>query len=98
MLMAAMGAGLQYGVLLPFSRDHETEADEVGLMLSAAACFKPQEAIGLWQRMGANRQGEAPPEWMSTHPSGTSRIERLRQWMPRAEEFRERYCAPSSDG
>ncbi len=92
MVMAALGAGVQYGVMLPFSRDHETEADEVGLMIAAAACFNPQEAIGLWERMGQASGGQNPPEFMSTHPSGTSRIQRLQELMPRAMEFRARYC------
>lgn len=92
MIMAALGAGVQYGVILPYARDHESEADEVGLMLSAAACFNPQEAIALWERMGQHHGGQAPPEFMSTHPSGTTRIQRLQELMPRAMEFRARYC------
>lgn len=91
-IMAVMGAGAQYGVLLPFSRDHESEADEVGLMLAAAACYDPREAIGLWQRMGQASGGQAPPEFMSTHPSGTTRISQLEQLMPTALEFHQRYC------
>ncbi|MEZ5545196.1 MAG: M48 family metallopeptidase [Lysobacteraceae bacterium] len=91
-IMAVMGAGAQYGVLLPFSRDHESEADEVGLMLAAAACYDPREAIGLWQRMGQASGGQAPPEFMSTHPSGSTRIAHLEQLMPTALEFHQRYC------
>lgn len=91
-VMAVMGAGAQYGVLLPFSREHESEADEVGLMLAAAACYDPREAIGLWQRMGQLSAGQAPPEFMSTHPSGETRIARLQQLMPRALEIRQAYC------
>lgn len=91
-VMAVMGAGAQYGMLLPFSREHESEADEVGLMLAAAACYDPREAIGLWQRMGQLSAGQAPPEFMSTHPSGETRIARLQQLMPRALEIRQAYC------
>ncbi len=91
-VMAVMGAGAQYGVLLPFSRDHESEADEVGLMLAAAACYDPREAIGLWQRMGQASGGQAPPEFMSTHPSGTTRIAHLERLMPQALEIRKAYC------
>src|SRR5690554_5093299 len=91
-VMAVMGAGAQYGVLLPFSREHESEADEVGLMLAAAACYDPREAIGLWQRMGQLSAGQTPPEFMSTHPSGETRIARLQQLMPRALEIRQAYC------
>jgi len=92
-LMAVMGVGAQYGVLLPFSREHESEADEVGLMLAAAACYDPREAIGLWQRMGEASRGQAPPEFMSTHPSGSTRIAHLRELMPRALELGQRYCS-----
>jgi predicted Zn-dependent protease len=96
MIMAALGAGVQYGVILPYARDHESEADEVGLMLAAAACFNPQEAIALWERMGQHSGGQAPPEFMSTHPSGTTRIQRLQELMPRAMEFRARYCGQAA--
>ena len=88
MAMAAMG----YGYLLPYARAHETQADEIGLMLAAAACYDPREAIGLWERMGQASGGQAPPEFMSTHPSGSTRIARLQQLMPRALEFRKAYC------
>ncbi len=91
-VMAAMGAGAQYGVLLPFSRDHESEADEVGLMLAAAACYDPREAIGLWERMGQASGGQVPPEFMSTHPSGSTRIAHLQRLMPQALQIREAYC------
>ena len=91
-LMAVMGVGAQYGVLLPFSREHESEADEVGLMLAAAACYDPREAIGLWQRMAQASGGQAPPEFMSTHPSGSTRIAHLQALMPRALEIGQRYC------
>lgn len=92
-VMAVMGAGTQYGVLLPFSRDHESEADEVGLMLAAAACYDPREAIGLWERMGQANSGQAPPEFMSTHPSGSTRIGHLKALMPRALELQKAHCS-----
>ena len=91
-VMAVMGAGAQYGVLLPFSRDHESEADEVGLMLAAAACYDPREAIGLWERMGQASAGQAPPEFMSTHPSGSTRIAHLERLMTQALEIRAAFC------
>jgi predicted Zn-dependent protease len=81
--MAALGLGAQVGVLLPFSRTHESEADYIGLLLAAAAGYDPQEAVRVWQRMQQGREG-APPEFMSTHPSDDTRIERLKQWMPEA--------------
>lgn len=92
MVLAALGAGAQYGVLLPFSRDHETEADEVGLMLAAAACFDPNEAPRLWERMGKAAGGQKPPEFMSTHPSHSSRIQHLQSLMPEAMAFYRAHC------
>lgn len=91
MVMAALGAGAKYGIMLPFSRDHESEADYVGLLLAAAACYDPEQSIGLWERMGASG-GQRPPEFMSTHPSSGSRINRLREWMPEAEALRAQFC------
>lgn len=90
MVMAAFG----YGYLLPYARTHETQADEIGLMLAAAACYDPNEAIGLWQRMGGATGGEAPPEFASTHPNPGTRIQNLEALMPKAMEYRERFCRP----
>jgi len=92
MVMSALGAGTKFGVLLPFSRDHETQADEVGLMLAAAACYNPHEAIGLWERMSAQGGGQRPPEFASTHPDPANRIQHLQSLMPRAEQFYAKYC------
>ncbi len=91
MVMGALGVGSQYGVLLPFSRKHETEADYMGLIFLARACFDPTEAPRLWQRMGEVSQG-APQEFLSTHPSHETRIRQFREWMPMALEIRRRYC------
>lgn len=84
--MQAFGAGAQYGVLLPFSRTHESEADEIGLYIAAAAGYDPREAVQLWKNMAA-LGGEKPPEWMSTHPADETRIARLEQLMPKAMEI-----------
>lgn len=92
MVMAAIGAGAQYGVLLPFSRSHESEADEIGLMIAARACFDPREAPRLWERMAQASGGQQPSEFMSTHPSHGTRIEQLNQWMPRAMEIYQQNC------
>lgn len=92
MVMAALGAGATYGVILPFSRDHESEADYLGLMLASAACYDPAEAPKLWERMGAHAQGQAPPEFMSTHPNPASRIERLTALQGEAGEIRAALC------
>jgi predicted Zn-dependent protease len=84
-IMAALGAGAQYGVLLPFSREHESEADEVGLYYMARAGYDPREAIHFWERMEQNSSSEQPPEFASTHPSHGTRIARFKEHMPRAE-------------
>ncbi|MGC1206293.1 MAG: M48 family metallopeptidase [Flavobacteriaceae bacterium] len=80
------GIGSQVGVMLPFSRSHETEADSIGLTLMAIAGYNPAEAAELWKRMKANSGGQAPPEFLSTHPSNDSRIANLTALAPRAVE------------
>jgi predicted Zn-dependent protease len=92
MVMAALGAGAQYGLVLPYGRNHETQADEVGLMLAAAACYDPAEAIPLWERMSQLEGGARPPEFASTHPDPANRIAHLKSLLPRAMEFRAKYC------
>ncbi len=83
-VMGAIGAGAQYGLLMPFGRDHEKEADAVGIMYMARAGYDPREAIGFWQRMGEAGGSGGPPEFMSTHPSHGTRIEQLEALMPEA--------------
>jgi len=68
------GIGTTLGVLLPYSRDHESEADHIGLVLMQKAGYDPRAAIDFWKRMSANSGGKAPPEFMSTHPSDETRI------------------------
>ena len=82
--MAALGAGAQVGVLLPFSRKHESEADYIGILLAADAGYDPRESISLWERMAQLSGGGGPSEFMSTHPSNETRIDQLKQWMPEA--------------
>ncbi|MEE3002012.1 MAG: M48 family metallopeptidase [Planctomycetota bacterium] len=84
--MQVMGVGGQYGVALPFSRLHESEADELGLFLMAEAGYNPRQAIGVWQRM-ADFQEERAPEFLSTHPDPENRIEEFRELMPEAMEL-----------
>jgi len=71
--------------MLPFSRSHETEADKIGLYLMAIAGYNPDEASELWKRMKANSGGQAPPEFLSTHPSNDSRIQNLQALAPKAK-------------
>lgn len=82
----AYGIGSQVGVMLPFSRSHETEADRIGLQIMAIAGYDPYEAAELWKRMKANSGGQSPPEFMSTHPSNDTRINNLTAWAPLAKE------------
>lgn len=87
LFLGAYGAGTQLGVLLPFSRSHELEADRYGLIFTARAGYNPQEAIGLWERMERASNGQKPPEFLSTHPSEGRRIDQLRKYMPEALQY-----------
>lgn len=87
-VMALFGAGAQFGVLLPFSRDMESEADHIGLIYMARAGYNPEAAIGLWERMAADREGPEVPEYTSTHPSDETRIRDLQKWLPEAMKER----------
>ena len=80
--MAALGLGSNVGVLLPWSRMQESEADELGLLIAADAGYDPRTSIDLWTRMAS--QSGAPPEFLSTHPSENTRIKRLQKMMPKA--------------
>ncbi|MEZ4811385.1 MAG: M48 family metallopeptidase [Allomuricauda sp.] len=86
MFNQAYGLGSTIGVMLPFSRSHETEADRIGLQIMAIAGYNPDEAAKLWQRMKANAGGQAPPEFLSTHPSNETRISNLTAWAPAAKQ------------
>lgn len=92
-VMQALGLGAQIGVILPFSREHESEADYIGLLLAAQAGYDPQEAVRVWERM-ERTGGEQPPEFLSTHPSHGTRIAQLQRWMPEALRQYER-AAPA---
>lgn len=81
---AAIGLTTQFGVLLPYSRKHESEADYIGLKIMAKAGFAPQESVKLWQVMAQLAGGQKPPEFMSTHPSDSTRIKELSKAMPSA--------------
>ena len=85
--MQAYGLGSQYGVLLPYSRSHELEADHIGLMLMSKAGYDPSEAPQFWQRFGASHSGQKPLEYLSTHPSDDRRASELAARLPEAKEL-----------
>jgi predicted Zn-dependent protease len=83
--MTAFAVGSQYGVLLPYSRAHESEADRIGLSLMAMAGYNPQGAVDLWRRMSQMENRSNPPFFMSTHPTDKKRISDLEKFLPEAE-------------
>lgn len=80
--MSVYGVGAQYGALLPYGRLQESEADHLGLIFMTMAGYDPNEAVPFWQRMAAQKTGQAPPEFLSTHPSDSTRIENIRRLIP----------------
>ncbi len=90
-VMGVFGGISQYGYALPFSRKHEEEADRIGLLLVARACYDPREAPKLWERMGASA-GATPPEFQSTHPAPETRVQNFQEWMPEAIQIYNESC------
>ncbi len=85
---AAFGAGTTVGVLLPFSRLEESEADHIGLILMAKAGFDPREAVLFWERMAQASGGKGkPPAFLSTHPADEQRIAQIKRWIPEAMNY-----------
>ncbi len=82
--LAAYGLGSQVGVLLPYSRLQESEADHLGLIFIAMAGYNPHEALSFWERMEKAQNGQAPPEFLSTHPSNETRIRKIKEEIPEA--------------
>jgi predicted Zn-dependent protease len=85
--LGVFGAGAQIGVLLPYSRTHESEADHLGLIFMAMAGYDPSSAVAFWERMAAGKGGQAPPEFLSTHPSDQKRIAQIREHLPEAMQY-----------
>ncbi|CAM1333050.1 M48 family metallopeptidase [Tenacibaculum aestuariivivum] len=83
----AYGLGTQVGLMLPFSRNHETEADKLGLVFMIMAGYNGKEAAEVWVRMSQKSNGASQPEFMSTHPSNQSRIQTLRAYLPEAKKL-----------
>jgi predicted Zn-dependent protease len=82
-----LGVGAEYGVLKPYGRTQESEADTIGVDIMAKAGFDPRYSISLWQKMAQATQGKQPVEFMSTHPSHATRIQDLEQHMPKAMDL-----------
>jgi predicted Zn-dependent protease len=95
LFMSAAGVGAQLGVLLPFSRKHESEADEIGLYLMSMAGYNPNEAAPFWERM-TKAGGSRPPEFLSTHPDPVKRSQQLRKMVPKAQAYARKYPVAGS--
>jgi predicted Zn-dependent protease len=87
LVLQAYGVASKYGVVLPYSRKHESEADHMGIMLMAKAGYDPAEAPRFWSRFGSMNQGPKPPEFLSTHPSDQRRSQDLAELLPEAGEL-----------
>ncbi|MDH3252380.1 MAG: M48 family metallopeptidase [Ignavibacteria bacterium] len=85
--MTAFGIGAQVGVLLPFSRTQESEADRLGLIFMSMAGYDPNASVSFWERMAAQKGGQSPPEFLSTHPSDQTRINDIKKHLPEAMRY-----------
>lgn len=88
LLGAAIGLGANYGMILPFSRKHELEADRLGLIFMTMAGYNPEEAVPFWTRMASASSGQKVPEFMSTHPSDVHRIEQIKALLPEVLKYK----------
>jgi predicted Zn-dependent protease len=87
--LSVYGVGTTVGIMLPYSRTHESEADHLGLIFMAMAGYDPHAAVDFWTRM-AGKGGGSPPEFLSTHPSHETRISDLNKWIPEAMKYYEK--------
>ena len=87
LFLMAYGVGTNVGIMLPYSRTHESEADRIGLILMAKAGYDPREAISFWKRMGAKEGGSRPPEFLSTHPASETRVKQIEALIPEAMQY-----------
>jgi len=85
--MTAFGLGASVGVILPYSRLHENEADRLGLIFMAMAGYDPRMAVQFWERMSQQKKGSAPPEFLSTHPADDTRIQSIKAQIPEAMTY-----------
>ena len=85
--LGVFGAGASVGILLPYSRLQENEADELGLTFMAMAGYDPRKAVDFWERMSKGKEGQAPPEFLSTHPSDQTRIRKIKSLIPKVMPY-----------
>jgi metalloendopeptidase OMA1, mitochondrial len=98
LLLGLLGAGAQVGLLLPFGRDQESEADRIGLRYMAEAGYDPSQSIPFWKRMEKASGGGAPPEFLSTHPGTSTRIRNLREEIPEVQPLFQRAPEKTAEG
>lgn len=87
LLLMSYGIGSTVGVILPYSRTQESEADRLGLIFMAMAGYNPEAAVTFWQKMAAQNEGASVPEFLSTHPADETRIENIREYLPEAMQY-----------